>query len=320
MRRLETDYYWTQNAAPDPITNETTAQRAAGRLFPQVSAEVSYPFQRPVGYANWVVEPIMSVVGAPAYANNTSIPNEDSNDIQLDAANLFSGNRFPGVDRIEDGSRVTYGVRTGLYNLGTGYTSLFLGQSYRVSGNTVYPPDSGLTTRFSDFVGELEVVPGKLVDIDYRFELANDLKSDRLQEVNFRVGPNDFGVFGTYLFAQQVSIPNEVTISGIPSSLIVDGVPLNPNLAAAERNELTMAAYYKFDKNWSITAGGTGEITHPRAVLRYNISAGYSDDCSSFTLNLSHDQTLLVGGTSGTAVSLTFSLKNLGIFATPSIH
>ena len=81
-----------------------------------------------------------------------------------------------------------------------------------------------------------------------------------------------------------------------------------------------MAAYYKFDKNWSISASGTGEITHPRAVLRYSLSAGYSDDCSSFTLNIVHDQTLIVGGTSGTAVSLTFSLKNLGVFATPSIH
>jgi hypothetical protein len=55
-------------------------------------------------------------------------------------------------------------------------------------------------------------------------------------------------------------------------------------------------------------------------LLRYSLAAGYTDDCSSFTLNLSHDQTLIVGGTSGTAVSLVFSLKNLGVFATPSIH
>jgi hypothetical protein len=98
------------------------------------------------------------------------------------------------------------------------------------------------------------------------------------------------------------------------------GIPVNPNLAASERNELSMAAYYKFDKNWQVTAGGTAELTHPRTILRYSLSAGYTDDCSSFTLNLSHDQTLLVGGTSGTAISLVFSLKNLGIFATPSIH
>ena len=96
-----------------------------------------------------------------------------------------------------------------------------------------------------------------------------------------------------------MTIPNTLTFVA-PSQ----GAIFNANVAAeeeaaesaAERNELTLAAYYKFDKNWSISAGGTGEITHPRAILRYSISAGYTDDCSSFTLNVSHDQTLIVGG------------------------
>jgi LPS-assembly protein len=295
----ETDYYFTQNRQPDPVTGQNNVRSSIGRFFPQAYAVTSYPLERPIGYANLIVEPIVSVVAAPTYTGNSKIPNEDSNDIQLDQANLFSGNRFPGIDRFEGGSRVTYGIKTGLYNLGTGYTTLFLGQSYRVSGNNPYPPNSGLQQRFSDFVGEFEMVPGKYFDIDYRFEFANDLKTNRLQEVNFRLGPDNFGVYGTYLFAGQVSVPNFV---------------------ATERNELTMSAYYKFDENWSITAGETAELSHPRAVLRYSLSAGYSDDCSSFTLNVSHDQTLLVGGTSGTSVQLVFSLKNLGVFATPSIH
>ncbi|MDB5396072.1 MAG: ostA [Rhodospirillales bacterium] len=295
----ETDYYWTQSPAPDPVTGLNTVKRSTGRFFPQAYAVTSYPLERPIGYANLIVEPIVSVVASPTYTNDSAIPNEDSNDIQLDQANLFSGNRFPGVDRFEGGSRVTYGVKTGLYNLGTGYTTLFLGQSYRVSGNNPYPPNSGLQTRFSDFVGEFEMVPGRYFDIDYRFEFSNNFQTDRLQEVNFRIGPDNIGVYGTYLFAGQVSVPNFV---------------------ATERNELTMSAYYKFDKNWSVTAGETAELSHPRAVLRYSLSAGYSDDCSSFTLNISHDQTLLVGGTSGTSVQLVFSLKNLGVFATPSIH
>jgi LPS-assembly protein len=296
----ESDYYWTQDAQPDPVTNQTTAKRTAGRFFPQAYAVMSYPLVKPLDYAQIVVEPIVSAVVAPARANNSAIPNEDSQDIELDAANLFTGNRFPGIDRIDDGSRVTYGVRTGLYNLGGGYTSLFLGQSYRISGDTVFfPAGSGLNARFSDYVGQIEVFPGKLFDVDYRFEMSNDFKTDRLQEINFRLGPDNYGVFGTYLFAGEVDLPNFV---------------------ATERNELTMATYYKFDQNWSVTASATSELSHPRAVLRYSLSGGYTDDCSSFTINVSHDQTLPVGGTSGTAVFLQFSLKNLGIFRTPSIH
>ncbi len=305
----ETDYYWTQDPTADPITGRTTAQHSAGRIFPQASVMMSYPVERPVGYANLIIEPIVSAVVAPTYTNNRAIPNEDSNDIQIDASNLFSGNRFPGVDRIESGSRVTYGLRTGLYNLGTGYTSFFLGESYHISGNTIYPPDSGLQTRFSDIVGDLQIVPGKYIDVDYRFEVSNDLKIDRLQELTFRVGPDNLGFTASYLFAGQVAVPpalaSQVNIA---------------NFAAAERNEISAGIYYKFATNWQISGSETAELTKPRAVLRYSLSAGYSDDCSSFTLNLSHDQTLLVGGTSGTSVAIVFSLKNLGVFATPSIH
>jgi LPS-assembly protein len=296
---LETDYYWTQNPAPDPVTELTTAQSNVGRVFPQAYAVVSYPFVRPMSYADLVVEPIMSAVVSPAHVANQTVPNEDSQDIELNWGNLFSGNQYPGVDRVTDGSRVTYGVKTSLNNLGTGSASVFLGQTYRITGDTVYPPNSGLQTRFSDYVGQIDISPGRYIDIDYQFELSNDLSHDRVQEINFRLGPDNFGVFGTYLFTNEVDLPNFV---------------------ASEKNELTLATFYKFNEHWQIAASSTTELTQPRAVLRYSLSGGYTDDCSSFTLNISHDQTLLVGGTSGTAVSLQFSLKDLGVFNSPSVH
>jgi LPS-assembly protein len=295
----ETDYYWTQDIQPDPITDKTTAKTSAGRFFPQAYAVVSYPLARQLSYAQWVVEPIMSLVAAPSNANNQLIPNQDSQDVQLNVVNLFSGNRYPGIDRIDDGSRVTYGVRTGLYNLGTGYTTLFLGQSYRITGDTIFPPDSGLQTRFSDLVGELDVAPGKLIDINYEFEWSNDLRTDRVQEVNFRIGPDQYGFTGTYLFAGSV---------------------VQPNFTATERNELQLGFNYRFNDHWSMNTSSTTELSHPRAVLRYGLSGGYNDDCSTLTLNIAHDQTLPVGGTSGTAVFIQFSLKNLGVFRSPSIH
>jgi LPS-assembly protein len=298
----ETDYYWTQNPAADPITNQVTAKKTAGRFFPQAYAVLSYPLVRPVGYAKLVIEPIVSGVVAPTNANNQSIPNEDSQSLQLDSADLFSANRFPGIDRLEDGMRVTYGVRAGLYNLGAGYTSIFLGQSYRATGDTIFPATSGLQTRFSDFVGQVDINPGTLMDVDYKFEYSNDFQKSLLQEVNFRVGPSNYGIYGTYLFAGQVNVGNTATV------------------LASARNEASMAAYYKFDENWTVTASTTTELTHPRAVLRFGMSAGYTDDCSTITINVSHDQTQPVGGTSGTAVFLQFSLKNLGVFSTPSIH
>ena len=296
---VETDYYWTQHPAPNPPPSTGRPKTSAGRFFPQASAVFHYPLTTDIDYAQFVIEPVISTVLAPTRASNRNVPNEDSQNIELDQANLFSLNRFPGVDRVDDGSRVAYGARAGLYNLGTGYTTLFLGQSYRINGHTRFPPSSGLQNGGSDYIGQIEINPGQMLDIDYRFELSNDLKNDRLQEINFRVGPDRFGIFGTYLFAADVNVPNYAT---------------------SERNELSLAAYYRFDENWSVTAGNTTEISHPRAVLRYSLSAGYTDDCSSFTFNIAHDKTLPVGGTSGTAFFIQIKLKTLGVFRTPSVH
>ena len=40
---------------------------------------------------------------------NLEIPNEDARPIDLEDSNLFALNRFPGYDRWEDSSRITYG-------------------------------------------------------------------------------------------------------------------------------------------------------------------------------------------------------------------
>lgn len=306
---LETDYYWTQHAIPDPVTQQISAEHSVGRVFPQAYAVMSYPVARPVGYAQLVLEPMVSVVAAPARTANLAIPNEDSQDIQLDLANLFAGNRFPGIDRIDAGSRVTYGIKAGLYNLGTGYTSIFLGQSYRITGsNAFYPLNSGLQTRFSDLVGQIDVSPGRLVDVSWRTEWSNDFQEDRLQEVIFRFGPQDFGVFGGYLY------------SGATSGYLISSNFSVPSLAVGARNELSLGGYYKFDDHWSATANSTTELTHPPVVLRYSVAGSYSDDCSTFTLSVWHDQTFIIGGTAGTGVMLQFALKDLGIFRTPAIH
>ena len=42
---------------------------------------------------------------------NLDIPNEDARSVDLEDSNLFALNRFPGYDRWEDASRVTYGAR-----------------------------------------------------------------------------------------------------------------------------------------------------------------------------------------------------------------
>ena len=62
---------------------------------------------------------------------NLDIPNEDARAIDLEDSNLFALNRFPGYDRWEDASRVTYGVDWAFERPNLSIAST-VGQSYRL--------------------------------------------------------------------------------------------------------------------------------------------------------------------------------------------
>ena len=88
-----------------------------GILYGTATASLvsSYPLARDWRGAQAVVEPVAGVSLSPTVnKQNDQIPNEDSIDIQFDADNLFQQNRFPGIDRQEDGGRLAYGLKTGL--------------------------------------------------------------------------------------------------------------------------------------------------------------------------------------------------------------
>src|SRR5690606_27101786 len=85
------------------------------------------------------------------------IPNEDSRDAQIDMLNLYADNRFPGSDRYENGSHVSYGFKFGGYQNSTGNAAFItLGQSYRLSSDNPFPEGSGLENDSSDYVGQIE--------------------------------------------------------------------------------------------------------------------------------------------------------------------
>src|SRR3546814_8159022 len=112
-------------------------------LFPYMTLFRSYPFVGQWGTVQHLVEPIVAFTLSPEVDDPDEIPNNDSVDLEFDEINLFSENRFPGIDRIEDGTRATYGLRTALYGAGGGSASLFLGQSYRITGDADFGPNTG---------------------------------------------------------------------------------------------------------------------------------------------------------------------------------
>jgi LPS-assembly protein len=111
------------------------------------------------------VEPVVQVVAAPDWANNDDIPNEDSLSFEFDDSNLLSLNRFPGVDRVDPGSRVDYGLKWGISSSSIGEASAFFGQSFRLENDDAFAEGSGLEDNLSDVVGRIRLVPQEDIDL-----------------------------------------------------------------------------------------------------------------------------------------------------------
>lgn len=292
--QVQNALYWVQEADPGGGSSDGTF--LAGQSVPQVRISARLPLVRPVGPTDLLLEPIIAFDTAPTViGESTDIPNEDSRDVELDATSLFRINRFPGRDRIEDGTRLTWGLRAGLYGQGGGASSLFFGQSYRFNRVDLFPEGSGLNGALSDFVGRLDISPGRLIDIDYRFRLDSDTLDSRLHELNLTYGNRRNRIGANYVFV------SEVAGTGI----------------AENRNELTLSGRTQLSEFWSAqtmsrtTLGGDARLLETRAIVTYQ------DECFLFSVNLTQDFTDPAGDLSGSSIFFRFGLKSIGEFDSP---
>ena len=162
----------------------------SARFVPQLAVEWRYPLISRIGSIRQLIEPIVQGVISPDGGNPVEIPNEDSLDLEFDHTNLFSTNRFTGLDRIETGQRVNYGVRLGYYGPEGGRATALFGQSVREKKNALFEPDSGLEHRLSDFVGHILMEPSPLIDLSLRFRLDHRDASIRRNEIDLAAGPS----------------------------------------------------------------------------------------------------------------------------------
>lgn len=157
------------------------------RILPEVSAQWEKPFISKTGRHTFA--PKAMLIAAPAGGNPSDITNEDSVAYELDASNLFLSNRFAGLDRVETGTRATYGLDNRFSdNEDREYLRLFLGQSYRFNEDSTLPNQGGTGTKVSDWVGDVTISPKNWISLKNRFRLDNsDFTAKRL-DTSFTLG------------------------------------------------------------------------------------------------------------------------------------
>ena len=105
-----------------------------------------------------VIEPIAQVIYSDEFGHDLDdIPNEDSQLPEFDETNLFSLNRFPGLDRLETGLRANLGVSYTRYDPAGWSLGLTLGRVIRAEPDPAFWEGTGLAGRWSDYVGAVSL-------------------------------------------------------------------------------------------------------------------------------------------------------------------
>lgn len=284
-------YYLTD--VDDPV-NDTNLE---SRFFPTTNITTRYPLARDFSSSQLVIEPLVGVTLIPNL-NESKIPNEDSRDVQVDALNLFKDNRFPGFDQVEDQSRATYGVRSGLYDSKGSKFEMFLGQSHRFQkDDTTFPAGSGLNSEQSDYVGLIEALYKDKAGLNYRFQLDNsDFHSVR-HEVDAFITGKRVGFYGTYLFADEIE----------------------GNQIGFNREQVRGDAYYLFTDNWRFRTGALYNLNGDTGLRRANFGLDYLGQCYSLSTTINRNLTQEQSGDSSTEIIFSVGLKNIGEFATSGL-
>jgi len=265
---MKVDAYHADNIV-NPDNSALVNEGFSGRVFPQVSMEWRYPFVRRKPTSREIIEPIAEVIIAPTGGNPADIPNEDSQAFEFSAANLFSGNRFPGFDRVETGPRVNYGLRYGLYaDSGINATAM-VGQSYRLHKDSVFPEVSGLSDHVSDIVGRINLdLPG-IASVTYRARFNKDDLTARRSELLTSFGPSRLRTNINYSFYEADN-----------QSEFLD------------REELSGSVVSSVTDYWSVFVRHRRSLVDDGGSLTSGFGAVYHDEC--FQVELSLDRNFMV--------------------------
>lgn len=295
------DVYNTNNVEATTTAIYRGNEGWTARGIATAALDIEWPFVGEAFGGTQVFKPRVQVVASPKI-RNLAVPNEDARAIDLEDSNLFALNRFPGYDRVEDGSRVTWGVDWELQRPGWRVRST-IGQSFRLKAPEpdLFPEGTGLSEQVSDFVGRTEVRFRNLVSFTHRFRLDKDGLGIRRNEIDATIGSRR-----TYLELGYLR--------------------LDRNIATVEdlrdREELRAAARVSIGRSWSVFGSGVFNLTdadedpvfQPDGFepIRTRFGVAYQDETMEFGATWRRDFIDAGDARRGNAFQLFFALRNLG--------
>ncbi len=271
------------------------------RDHPQVAVEVRWPLVRNGGrLGTQLIEPIAQFVAGPRTGGQRTqrVPNEDSLDFEFTDQNLFSLNKFPGIDRLEGGLRANVGLHLN-WSVGDASVDALVGQSYRAHRDDTFPAGSGLERRSSDIVTRTTVTPAPWLDLTGRTRVDNRNGNIRFADAIGSTGTPLLRLNAGYIY------------SAVNPYFFYDS-PVVPTSYFQHRNEVTAGLSSQFG-NYRLGAAARRDVNSNRMVSA-GLRATYEDECFIFDANFIRRYTSLNGDNGGSQFLFQITLKTVGQF------
>jgi LPS-assembly protein len=294
------DVYHTDDALTTSVAVYRGVDGWHGRAIGALAADLRWPFIGEFFGGVQQLTPRVQLVLTPP-TKNLDIPNEDARSVDLEDSNLFALNRFPGYDRWEDASRITYGLDWSLERGNIAIAST-IGQSYRFGQlRDIFPQGTGLTGRVSDIVGRTRVRYGRFIDFTHRY---------RIDKRNFAVRRNEI----------------DLTIGSAQTYAQLGYLRLNRNIDPAiedlrDKEELRVAARILFSRYWSIFGASVIDLTDkaedPLSLadgwqpVRNRLGIEYEDDCIQLGVSWRRDYEQIGTFRKGSTFAIHLALKGI---------
>lgn len=196
-----------------------------------------------------IVEPQIQLVRS--VSSNSAVPNDDSTQIEFDEGNLFRLNRAPGLDLIENGSRLNVGLAGSQFMNSGSNLSWKIGRVLRSEALSTFPSGSGLSNSISDWLLATNFQQKNGIELINRALIASDGVVTK-SETSLKVNRNQHQIRATHVeLTKDSNISQDQSLSSV-------ALEWNYNLNSNWRSD----SKFQFDSN-------IGRLSKLELGLRY---------------------------------------------------
>ncbi len=182
------DAYDIKHKQIKKVPSDKPYKKGITRIYPEVYSEWSWPFISFIRKQPVILEPVIGFALGSQIKKKDELNKElNNNDIEypeISATNLFSQNRFSG-DKIEDGTRMSYGLKGNLKSIYFKNLNFLVGQAVRKKEDEEFDYRSGLKGKMSNIVSKLSLQLNDKLSASHRARYDQKTLSPLRNEFNF---------------------------------------------------------------------------------------------------------------------------------------